>query len=85
VVTVSNELGEPRYPTAARSMAARRMQPQELTTDTLGLTPDDVTPRVLLERMFVPAAQGTCEFIAGASAAAVATELVARLRSERLI
>ena len=85
VVTISNELGQPRYPTAARSMAARRMQPAVVTAATLGVTTEDVRPRVSLQRMFVPVAQGSCEFIAGESAAAIADDLAARLRAEQLI
>jgi hypothetical protein len=52
---------------------------------TLGLPPDELQPRVSLERMFVPAAQGICEFISGESASAIADGLVARLRGDRLI
>jgi electron transfer flavoprotein beta subunit len=85
VVTISNELGAPRYPTAARSMQARRMPPTIVSPEELGLTPDAVVPRVALEKLFVPLVQGDCEFINGASATESARTLVARLREERLL
>jgi electron transfer flavoprotein beta subunit len=81
VVTVSNELGEPRYPTAARSMAARRMQPEVVQAEALG----DFSPRVLLRKMYVPTTHGECEFISGDSPAALAAALVARLRGDQRI
>lgn len=85
VVTVSSELGQPRYPTAARSMAARRMQPTVLAADTLGLAEDHLRPRVTLRRIFVPDQSGACEFIEGDSAATKADALFARLRAEHIL
>lgn len=85
VVTISNELGQPRYPTAARAMAARRMQPSVFSTEDLGLSADDLRPRAELVRLFVPSVQGNCEFITGDSPAQVAERLMERLRAERLI
>jgi len=85
VVTISNELGAPRYPTAARSMQARRMAPVVLTPTDLGVTTDDLTPRVMLEKLFVPAVQGNCEFINGTSPAESARTLISRLREERVL
>jgi electron transfer flavoprotein beta subunit len=85
VVTVSNELGQPRYPTAARSMAARRMQPELVSAAALGLADDAGRPRVELRRTFVPEAGAMCEFIEGESAAAQATALIARLHAERVL
>jgi electron transfer flavoprotein beta subunit len=85
VVTISNELGAPRYPTAARSLQARRMQTAVVTSSDLGVSADDLAPSVLLENLFVPSVQGNCEFLNGASPAETARTLVALLRKERLI
>jgi electron transfer flavoprotein beta subunit len=85
VVTVSSELGQPRYPTTARKMAVRRTQPQTYAPGDLPLAPDDLEPRVRLLRQFVPTVQGQCEMIAGASAAEMADTLVARLRADGVI
>jgi electron transfer flavoprotein beta subunit len=85
VVTISNELGAPRYPTAARSMQARRMAPAVRTPEDLGLTAQELAPRVDLERLSVPSVQGNCEFLNGASLSETARKLVGLLREERLL
>jgi electron transfer flavoprotein beta subunit len=85
VVTISNELGAPRYPTAARSMQARRMSPVVIRAEELVEGAAQQEARVTLEKLFVPSVQGNCEFINGASPAESARTLVARLREERLL
>jgi electron transfer flavoprotein beta subunit len=85
VVTISNELGDPRYPTAAKKLAARRMKPTVLSPDDLSLAPSDLQPRVRLTRQFVPTVQGNCEFITGDSPAELADGLVGRLREDRVL
>jgi len=85
VVTISNELGAPRYPTAARSMQARRMQAVVVTPAGLGLSVEELAPRVVLERLSVPNTQGNCEFMNGGSPAESARKLISRLRQERLL
>jgi electron transfer flavoprotein beta subunit len=79
VVTVSNELGEPRYPTMPGKMAARKVKPTVVTPTDLPVEPDDLVPRAVLARQFVPAVTGDCELIAGDGPADVADRLVARL------
>lgn len=85
VVTVSNELGEPRYPTAARKIAARRMKPERVSPESLALSAEDLRPRVVARRQFVPTVQGSCEFLAGETPAELADALVARLRQDSVI
>lgn len=85
VVTVSNELGEPRYPTAARKIAARRMKPDLVSPRALSLGDDDLRPRVVAERQFVPDVQGSCEFLSGETPTELAQALVARLRQDGVI
>jgi electron transfer flavoprotein beta subunit len=85
VVTVSNELGAPRYPTAARAMQARRMAPKVLSVADLGLSAEDLAPCVVLKELSVPSVQGNCRFLNGASPAESARTLVALLREERLL
>ena len=84
VVTVSNELGEPRYPTAARKLQARRMKPAVVAPADLGLAAADLAPRLTLLRQFVPTVQGHCEFISG-TPAEQAERLIARLREDRVL
>lgn len=85
VVTISNELGQPRYPTMAGRMAARKKKIVALTPADLGLAADALRPRVILARQFVPTVKGTCEMIAGATPAAAAAGLIARLRAESVL
>jgi len=85
VVTISNELGTPRYPTMAKRMQARKKQPTTVALESLGLAAADLAPRVALTRQFVPTVQGSCEMIAGASARELADGLIARLRAESVL
>jgi electron transfer flavoprotein beta subunit len=85
VVTISNELGEPRYPTAAKKIAARRMKPTIVSVDDLPLGPEDLQPRVTLTQQFVPTIQGNCEFISGETPTDVAARLIERLREDSIL
>lgn len=85
VVTISNELGQPRYPTAAKKIAARRMQPTVVTPDAVGVSGDALRPRVTLAEQFVPAIQGNCELIEGETPAELAVGLVIRLREDGIV
>jgi electron transfer flavoprotein beta subunit len=85
VVTISNELGTPRYPTTARTMKARRMKPKAVSLAELSLNPEDLRPRVIVTRQYVSTVQGSCEFISGDTPAEVASRLVDRLRKENVL
>ena len=84
VVTISNEMGDPRFPTAKSKMAARKMKPEEIAVADLGLSADELTPRVVLVKQYVPEVQGNCEFLTG-SPAEVAKQLITKLRADSLI
>ena len=85
VITISNEIGTPRYPTAAKRMTARRVQPKMFSADDLSVRAEDLQPHVKLVRQFVPTVQGKCEILSGATPAEVADRLIARLRAESVI
>jgi electron transfer flavoprotein beta subunit len=84
VVTISNELGEPRFPGARDKMAARKKQAVEMSVADLGLTDEQLTPGVVLAKQYLPEVHGHCEFIEGAPAAAAAA-LIGKLRADKLI
>ena len=84
VVTVSNELGDPRFPSAKAKMAARKKAPVILAVADLGLTLEQLTPRIVLRKQYVPDVQGNCEFIDG-TPAEVAKILIEKLRGDRVI
>ena len=54
VITVSNEIGEARYPTLRGIMAASRKQPERLTLDDLGLSSESLQPALSLKRLVIP-------------------------------
>ena len=65
LVTVSNELGQPRYPTLRGIMAASRKQPTVWTAADVGLDPGALAPRVETLELFQPAQEKECSFIEG--------------------
>jgi len=84
VVTVSNELGEPRFPTAKQKMKARREKPSIMSVADLGLSEADLVTQVPLVKQYVPEVQGNCEFLEG-SAEDIAKQLLAKLRADSII
>ena len=85
VITVSNELGEARYPTLRGIMAASRKQPERLTLDELGLTVNDLKPDLSLRRLFIPESESQVEIIEGEDEADAGRKLALRLRELNLI
>ncbi|HEU4759761.1 MAG TPA: electron transfer flavoprotein subunit beta/FixA family protein [Dehalococcoidia bacterium] len=83
VVTVSNELGEPRYPQLRQIMMAARKEVKAWKLSDLGL--DGAKNRVSLEALFVPETKVETEFIDGETAAEKAEKLALRLREAKLI
>jgi electron transfer flavoprotein beta subunit len=88
VITVSNELGEPRYPKLPQIMAAARKQVTVWTASDLGLGPDQVGKagaRLSLDRLFVPQVKSQCEFVEGDTPEEMAAALARKLREAKLI
>lgn len=85
LVTVSNELGQPRYPTLRGIMSASRKQPKILDTQTLGLSSADLTPRIEIVDLFEPIKGGECEFIKGENDSDSGRLLAMKLREAKLI
>jgi electron transfer flavoprotein beta subunit len=84
VVTVSSEIGTPRYPTTARKLAARRMKPAVVALDDL-LRPEETRALATLVRQLVPAIEGRCEIILGATPDEAAERLLERLHRDRVL
>ncbi|MCC6847371.1 MAG: electron transfer flavoprotein subunit beta/FixA family protein [Deltaproteobacteria bacterium] len=84
VVTISNELGQARYPTMAGRMAARKKKVAVVTPAELGVAPEALRPRITLAKQFVPTVKGACEMIGGGADEAAAA-LLARLRAENVL
>ena len=88
VVTVSNELGEPRYPKLPQIMQAARKQVTVWAASDLGLEPGEVGAagaRLNLERLYIPEVSSQCEYIEGDSPEEMAANLARALREAKVI
>ena len=85
VVTVSNELGEPRYPTLRGIMSASRKTPTTMTAADLGLDATKLAARLKLIELYVPVSDKQVEIIEGDDEADAGRKLALRLREEKLI
>ena len=88
VVTVSNEIGDPRYPKLQQIMQAARKTVTRMTAEELGLDPvtvGDAGARLKLERLFIPEVGGEVELMAGATAAEQAQALATTLRDAKIL
>jgi electron transfer flavoprotein beta subunit len=85
LVTVSNELGQPRYPTLRGIMAATRKRPTIWSAADLGADASQLEPRVTLQELFVPVRDQQCEIIEGEDAADAGRQLALKLREAKLI
>ncbi len=85
LVTVSNELGEPRYPTLRGIMTAGRKQPTVWSADDLGIDRARLERRIRIMDLFLPVRDRQCEVIQGEDDADSGRLLALRLREEKLI
>jgi electron transfer flavoprotein beta subunit len=85
LVTVSNELGLPRYPTMRAIMAANRKRPAIWKLADLGIEPAELQSSLQLVDLSVPVQEHSCEFIEGADEREVAHTLFQKLRESRLL
>lgn len=88
VVTISNELGEPRKASLRETMRAAKKPLATWNAEALGLSGGALTAssgHQRRERLFIPARDIQCEYFDGASPAEIARELAARLAAAKLI
>jgi electron transfer flavoprotein beta subunit len=85
LVTVSNELGLPRYPTMRAIMTANRKRPAIWKLSDLGVDPATIQPSLRLVDLSVPVQDQACEFIDGSDEREIAQKLFQKLRETRLI
>ena len=89
VVTVSNELGEPRYPKLQQIMQAAKKTVTKWNLDDLeNLNKADVGEagrKLKLEKLFIPDNDSDVEFIEGENAQEKANNLVAKLREAKIL
>ena len=85
LVTVSNERGQPRYPTLRGIMAATRKKPTIWSAAELGLDSSQSQSRITLQDLFVPVSDQDCEIIEGEDPADSARLLAMKLREDKII
>ncbi len=88
LITVSNEIGEPRYPTIKGIMAAKKKEPILWTPADIGVEPAEVGAagrRLKLVRLFQPVREGKCEIIEGESPEEAGINLAQKLREAKVL
>lgn len=88
MVSISNELGEPRSPNLRQVMRAARKKATVWSAADLGLDPSQVGASgacLTVERLFIPVKENQCEFIPGESPQEQAASLLRRLQEMRVL
>ena len=88
VVTVSSEIGAPRYPSIKGVMTAKRIKPQVWRPHDIGLDSSEVGQKgrkVKLMKLFQPAREGEAEIIKGDTPEEAGENLALRLREEKIL
>ena len=88
LITVSNELGEARYPTIKGIMAAKRKEPVTWKPADIGVDPSQLGAagrRTKLLKLFQPVREGKCEIIEGETLEEAAVSLALKLREAKIL
>lgn len=88
LITVSNELGQPRYATLKGIMAAAKRQPIIWKPADIGVEASQIGAagrRTKLLKLFQPVREGKCEMIEGESPAEAGINLASKLREAKIL
>jgi len=88
VITVSNEVGEPRYPTIKGIMAAKKIDPVIWNPADIGIESAQVGEagrRAKVQQLYQPVHEGKCEFAEGDSPEEAADNLAQKLREAKIL
>ncbi len=88
VITVSNELGQARYPAIKNIARSNAIKPVIWKPEDIGLSTNSVgEPGQLLSvaELFLPVFEATCEVVTGETIEEAAQNLAVRLREERIL
>lgn len=88
LITVTNELGEPRYAALKGIMKAAKIQPTIWKPADIGVEPSQVGAsgrRAKLAKLYQPVKEGKCEIIEGENVADAAVNLAVRLREAKVL
>jgi electron transfer flavoprotein beta subunit len=88
LITVSNELGEPRYPTIKGILVAKRKEPIIWKPADIGVEPSqvgDAGRRTRLLKLFQPVHEARCEIVGGEGPEEAAANLAVKLREAKIL
>ena len=88
VITVSNEVGEPRYPTIKGIMAAKKKEPVAWKPADIGVEPTQIGAagrRADMLKLFQPVREGKCEIMEGETPEEAAVNLAMKLREAKIL
>lgn len=85
VVTITNELGEPRYPTLRGIIASGRKSPTVWTASDIGVGKSALAPKIELINLSVLQVANECELIGGKDDVDTGRNLALRLKEEKFI
>ena len=88
LITITNELGEARYPTIKGIMTAKKKEPIVWRSADIGVAPQQVGAagrRSKMVKLFQPVREGKCEIIGGETPEESAVKLAMRLREAKVL
>ncbi|MFC2012622.1 electron transfer flavoprotein subunit beta/FixA family protein, partial [Chloroflexota bacterium] len=88
LVTVSNELGEARYPTIKGIMTAKRKEPVVWKPADIGVDPSQLGAagrKAKIVKLFQPVKEGHCEIVEGENEEESAVNLAVKLREVKIL
>jgi len=88
LITISNEIGEPRYPTIKGIMGAKKKEPVVWKPADIGVDPSQIGAsgrRTKLLKLYQPVKEGKCEVIEGESPEEAAVALALKLREVKIL
>lgn len=88
VITVSNEIGQARYPAIQNIRVANKIQPIVWKPSDIGLDPSEVGSagrRLRISKLFQPVQEGTCMIMEGETPEEMAENLALTLRREKIV
>jgi electron transfer flavoprotein beta subunit len=88
LITVTNELGEPRYPTIKGIMMAKKKEAVVWKPADIGVTADKIGSagrKNKMVKLFQPVKEGKCEIIGGETPEEAAVKLAVRLRDAKVL
>jgi electron transfer flavoprotein beta subunit len=88
VITISNELGEPRYPTVKQTMKARKIDPVVWNQKDIGVEPNEVGAsgrRLALVKLFKPLKEIRCKMVSGATPEEAGANLAITLKEAEIL